>query len=103
MSNEVSFDVSPEDEGLIWDIANRAWNDWGNEGWPRKLYKTQVDLVMDITAVHANGNPLRLTDLLSADAFNFSHDIGGIRNHLDRETGKLTQCFRPRFSQPAAA
>lgn len=55
---------------------------------------------MDITATHANGNPLRLQDLLEADDFNFAHDWYGIRNCIDRTTGKLMNLFRPRFSQP---
>ena len=56
------------------------------------------ELMMDIEAVHCNGNPLRLDALLSADEFNFSHDIVGIRNNLNRETGKLENCFVPRYS-----
>lgn len=57
-----------------------------------------LDADMDITATHCNGNPLRLDDLLNADAFQFAHDIGGIRRHLNRETGKLEDCFVPRFT-----
>lgn len=53
---------------------------------------------MDITCVHANGNPLRLRELLEADAFNFAHDVLGIYRHLNRETGELQNFFRPRFS-----
>lgn len=53
---------------------------------------------MDLTAVHANGNPMRLADLLAADDFNFAHDIVGISRFLDRNTGRLTDCFSPRFS-----
>lgn len=56
------------------------------------------DCEMDITACYANGNKLDLQQLLDADDFNFSHDVFGIREHLDRETGKLKNCFSPRFS-----
>ena len=57
------------------------------------------EAMMDITATHANGNPLRLFDLAAADEFNFGHDVFGIRRHIDRTTGKLGDCFVPRFSE----
>lgn len=62
-----------------------------------------IDIQMDLSAAHANGNPLRLDELLEADDFNLLHDVLGIRRHLDRETGKLTGCFSPRFSARVAA
>lgn len=53
---------------------------------------------MDITACHANGNPLRLAELLKADDGNFGHDVFGIRRFIDRTTGRLMGHFRPRYS-----
>ncbi len=53
---------------------------------------------MDISATHVNGCPLKLAELRDADDFNFSHDVFGIRRHLNRETGQLEDCFLPRFS-----
>jgi len=58
----------------------------------------QMTAVMDIDACHSNGCPLRLKELLEADDFNFAHDVFGIRRHIDRRTGKLTQCFLPRYA-----
>jgi len=55
---------------------------------------------MDITACHANGCKLRLEDMLAADDFNFSHDFFGISRHIDRDTGKMLNCFLPRFNAP---
>jgi len=57
-----------------------------------------MDADMDVTACHANGNKLDLAGLLAADDFNFSHDVFGIYRHIDRDTGKLGNCFRPRYS-----
>lgn len=54
----------------------------------------------DLDAVHSNGCPLRLADLLATDGFTFAHDLCGIKAHLDRYTGKLDM-FLPRLSQPA--
>jgi len=57
-----------------------------------------LDALMDIEACHTNGCPLKLDALLAADDFNFSHDILGIRRYLDRDTGRLTNHFLPRFA-----
>lgn len=57
-----------------------------------------VTASMDITAVHSNGCRLRLQELLDADDFNFAHDVFGIKRHLDRTTGKLQDCFVPRYT-----
>lgn len=60
-------------------------------------------MLMDIIACHLNGCPLRLAELAEADEFNFSHDVWGIRRHMDRKTGKLTDCFLPRYWDSKAA
>ncbi len=52
---------------------------------------------MSIRAAHL-ANPLRLADLLAADEFNFKHDAYGILNHVDVNTGEMTDGFSPRFS-----
>ena len=59
----------------------------------------QMTAMMDIGACHSNGNPLRLADLLEGDEVNFSHDVFGIRANIDRTTGKLMNCFVPRYSE----
>jgi len=62
-------------------------------------YDTQ-EAWMDVSAAHANGCPLDLAKLLAADNFDFVHDVFGIRNHIDRRTGKLDNCFLPRCAAP---
>ena len=57
-----------------------------------------MDFHMDITACHANGCPLKLSELASAPQFDFAHDVFGIRRHINRETGQLEDCFLPRYS-----
>ena len=92
-TDQVSFEVSREDSALIERITGRAVRLFAKHG-------QQIDglsLMMDVTATHANGCPLKLAELADADDSNFAHDIGGIRRHLDRETGHLTGCFLPRF------
>jgi hypothetical protein len=92
MSKQASFDVTQEDSEIIREIVARA----------RKADPDldALSLTMDITACHASGNPLKLRELLEADDFNFAHDVFGIQNCINRESGELTRNFLPRFSVP---
>ncbi len=53
---------------------------------------------MDIQACHTHGCCLRLADLLEAGESDFLHDIVGIHQRVDRDTGKLSDCFLPRYA-----
>lgn len=55
-------------------------------------------ILMDLEACHCNGTPLDLDGLLTANPLDFSHDIFGIRRHIDRDTGKLCGIFQPRHA-----
>lgn len=88
----VKFDVSPIDADLILKIVLRF----------RAIATTRVSLLdaqMDVTACHCNGTKLDLEKLLKFPDFDFLHDMAGIRNCIDRETGKLTNCFLPRCAR----
>lgn len=93
-TDKVSFDVSSEDRALIDAIIIRAVRLYARLEIPLDA----LSLMMDVTAVHANGCPLKLAALAEADEVNFAHDIGGISRHIDRETGHLGGCFLPRFA-----
>ena len=58
-----------------------------------------MDLSMDVTACHCNGCPLDLEALLGAKDVEFAHDVLGIRAHIDRKVGLLTNCFLPRYAK----
>lgn len=88
--------ASKEEARTITAIAQRAVHMAANAG----ISYPFMDADMDITACHVNDHPLRLGELLGADDFNFAHDVFGIRRHLNRETGKLEDCFVPRFAVP---
>ena len=92
---EVSFKTSCEEIALIGKIADRADALGLLTGWYDRM-----TLVMDLSACHANGCPLDFDHLASADDFNLMHDVTGIANHIDRETGALSGHFLPRFSKP---
>ncbi len=81
--------ASDEEVVVIHKIAERV-----KEVLPSaKLY----NLEMDITAAHIL-RPLRLEDLLKAKRDDFLCDICGISRHINRKTGKLKNCFSPRYS-----
>ena len=64
--------------------------------FPKEKFDEQ-GCMMDISAVHLK-TPLDLDKLLNFEAFDLFHDISGINKHLNRETGKLKNCFSPRCS-----
>lgn len=86
----IQFNISKEDSALVSAIVDRA-------AAMQKI--DRMAMHMDLTACHANGCPMDFQRLLDADNFNFSHDVAGINRHINRETGKLEDCFLPRFSQ----
>jgi hypothetical protein len=91
----MNWKTTKEDLNWIVGIAHRASAIADEQGgsYPYR------EAMMDITAVHANGCPLRLKELFSAPAFDFTHDIAGIRRCLNRETGQLEHCFVPRYRE----
>lgn len=88
----IEWTVSKEDMNLILAITLRAER-MGIAGKPQRMRA-----LMDLTACHANGTPLRLPDLLHAADGDFIHDIAGICAHMNRETGQLQDCFLPRYA-----
>ncbi len=94
----ISFNTTSAEIGLITDIVNRAFKDY-----PAALGRyDRLDLHMDLTATHANGCPLDFDRLLHFDDFDFSHDIFGIIQHLNRNTGQLGGRFLPRCAKKEA-
>jgi hypothetical protein len=81
--------LTMHDSRLIRDIAARAADE---------LPYDRLEVAMDIEAVHER-TPLDLERFLNADLGNFLHDVVGIRRHLDRATGRLTDCFSPRHAK----
>lgn len=57
----------------------------------------RVSLVMDLEVATEEFN-LRLDEFLNADNFNFSHDVVGIQQHIDRDNGEMVKKFVPRFA-----
>jgi len=78
-----------EDLDLIRDIAKRAV-----DLEPDLDYST---IEMDITAAHT-ANPLKLDELLHTDSMNFAHDVFGINQNINRDSGEMNNCFLPRYA-----
>ena len=56
------------------------------------LMDDRLSLMMDLDVANKQFN-LRLTELLESDNFNFTHDILGIQNNIDRKTKTFINCF----------
>lgn len=94
----MNFHVTTDEFKTISKIADRASKPAVALGRSYPL----MDVEMDVTATHANGCPLDLDRLLAFPDFDFAHDVFGIRRHIDRNTGKLGDCFVPRCARVAA-
>ena len=55
----------------------------------------KMDLHMDLTASVIQGH-INLDKLLTFDDSNFIHDVVGVVQHLNRQTGEMMNCFLPR-------
>lgn len=84
----ISFNVTNKEASLCFLIAKRAQ--------VKGIATDLLAMEMDITATHANGCKLDLEKLLTSTDPDFGYDVLGIRQHLDRETGRLTKSFSPR-------
>lgn len=92
--NSISFDVNREDRDKIIEIVDRVCALAQTHGKPLDY----ALIFMDIVACHLNGCPLDLARLAVADDFNLLHDVCGIGNNINHRTGRLENCFLPRYA-----
>jgi hypothetical protein len=90
--SKINWSATAEESALIEQICKRAVAIW------HLSKRNIINTAMDITACHLNGTPLKLASWLAADDFDFLHDLYGIDRNMNRETGKLENCFLPRFA-----
>jgi hypothetical protein len=88
----LSFAISKSDSEKLIKIVDRAKAKLGS------IQYSYREMMMDLTACHANGCRLDLDAMLAASEFDLMHDVLGIRNHLDRKTGRLMNFFEPRLA-----
>lgn len=92
----INWTTTKSDAATIDQIVQRAVDTYGSDHIDR------MTLTMDLSAAHANGCPLDLDGLLTAEPFDFAHDVAGINRHIDRDTGRLRDCFLPRCAAVSA-
>lgn len=97
-TKQASFRVSKADALIIGRIVDRGLV-MAEQAGRKDVAADRMSAHMDITACHANGNPLDLEKLLKADDFNFAHDFFGINRHINRVTGEMMDCFVPRCTR----
>jgi hypothetical protein len=91
--NYLEVKTSKSEIILIHQIAERAQK----EVFSHIIIISLSDIIMDLELTHAN-YPLDLERFRRAKKFDFTHDIIGIYQNLDRKTGKLKNFFEPRYS-----
>jgi len=84
----ISFEASGREYLTVRKIVKRA----------KVPADVSLDLMMDILATHCNGTRLNLDGLLIAAEGDFFHDVCGIAQNVNRKTGKLGNCFLPRYA-----
>lgn len=91
----INWTATAEDSALIDKIVEKA----AKLGKELGVAVDKRKLMMDITACHLNGTPLRLKELLECEDGSFGHDVFGIRRFIDRSNGKMPHhLFNPRFA-----
>lgn len=88
----ISFDVYKEDQVLIDRVVDRFIAQYD----PGVMEDYRTDIMMSITACHANGCPLDLEKLSISPCPVLCHDVWGIHQHLNHETGGLVGNFWPK-------
>ena len=96
--DQINWDATPEDAEAIKKIVERAATLY--KAYMGQELKDRLSLDMDLTATHLNGTPLDLAKLLAFPDTDFAHDVFGIQRHMNRNTGKLGDCFLPRCAKP---
>lgn len=90
-----NWHLNPHDLVNVEKIVDRA----GDLGIQQNFYIDKMKLRMDLTACHNHGCPMDFPKLLAAPDFDFMHDVIGIGNHINRDTGQLMRCFLPRCAK----
>lgn len=91
----ITSKVSDEEMELLLTITQRSYDacrhtdiDW-----------IFVEMLLDLINCHAEACALDLEAMTTWPIHDVIHDLIGIRNHLNRETKKLENCFVPRFAR----
>ena len=92
----LKMDLNEEESRLVKIVMSRS-KIILSELHPKQVFDF-LSIEMDVVATHLNGCPLNLEKFAAFKQFDLLHDLGGIRQHLDRVTGELENNFLPRCS-----
>lgn len=81
---------------ILMNIVDRAYVYFRNCNISELLSRDRISLLMDIDAAHKQ-HILDLVGLLDANEESFMHDIVGIVNHMNRNTGRIEDDFIPHY------
>ncbi|MCP1245388.1 hypothetical protein NKW54_05460 [Acetobacter cerevisiae] len=95
----VKFKATPAELRIIKRIGRRAAVLMRRHGSSQNYGAIRLSVIISLVVTHSNGCPLDLERMVKADDFNLLHDVDGINRYLNTETGRLTQCFLPRFAK----
>lgn len=88
---------------INWDALNKKGYEKIRAILSRVQTITDIDdrlsLEMDLSAAHIADPSIDLTTLLESSDFDLMHDVCGIQNHINRDTGELMHCFLPRCAR----
>jgi hypothetical protein len=87
-----NWEISKPEFDLLVQVADRALAAFTHYPDDKRT------LVMDLMACHANACALDFKSMLEGPLQDLSHDIYGIRKHINRDTGKLEDFFTPRYA-----
>ena len=91
MIDFAAIKTTAEDARVLAVIVDRARGDAG-------IRRKYIDLMLDLQVAHSTC-ALDLAGLVNAKDGDFLHDVWGIINNLNRDTGELENCFIPRFAR----
>jgi len=95
----LNWNTTKEDTLAISKIVDRYIEFHYSLNIPKQYQRSKLDIMMDVEATHNNGCPLKLQGLLNAKDCDFTHDLIGIQQNINRKTGKLENCFLPRYAK----
>lgn len=93
----ITFKISLKEQAIIDNVVEKTRQLALTYGIDYPVH----EISMDLTAAHGvSPLPLqKLLDTASTNPADFSHDVFGIRRHLNRTTGELENCFVPRCNR----
>ena len=86
-----------KDQNLVEIITVRAIQFTRMLGYKTEQY-SKITIQTTLEAVHMNGNPLDLQSFYNANDVDFCHDIFGIINNINKNTLKIKNNFKLKFS-----